>query len=66
MKIIRTFCESCHGLGLISTYEIVDEGTAQLKQVPCDNCGKKGYTEHAVFSIEEAKAILKHCGLSEE
>ena len=29
-------------------------------------CGGKGYIEYAVFEIEEAKQILKFCGLNIE
>jgi hypothetical protein len=38
----------------------------QEEEVVCTQCNGTGYTEYAVFSIEEAEAILKHCGLTTE
>lgn len=66
MKTIQSPCMNCYGLGQVTMYEIVSDTECQAKQVTCGSCGGKGYTEYAVFSVEEAKAILKHCGLSEE
>lgn len=32
----------------------------------CETCNGRGYTEYATFTLEEANAILKHCGLTTE
>ena len=37
-----------------------------ILQETCGNCGGKGWREYAVFTVDEARAILKHCGLSTE
>lgn len=31
----------------------------------CETCNDAGYIELACFTVEEAKKILKHCGLEE-
>ena len=46
--------------------ELSHTGTAQVEYITCRDCGGKGYKEFPVFSVDEAKAILKHCGLSTE
>ena len=72
MKAMVTTCGTCGGLGIISKYVIDDDpntegfGIAHLERQECKACGGKGYTEYAVFEIEEAKQILKFCGLNIE
>ena len=70
MKKMQVACGNCAGIGKQTIWEVVDlndkTGTAQRKEAVCGSCNGKGYTEYAVFSIEEAKTILKHCGLSSE
>lgn len=72
---MQVICSSCSGIGNTYTWEEVlkDEGyinsgigTLKRKEIPCKACNGKGYIEYAVFSIEEAEAILKHCGLSKK
>lgn len=71
MERLRQTCGSCSGLGYITIWKNVlydtetQTGTADRVVVKCDGCDGNGYTEYAVFSIEEAEAILKHCGLEE-
>ena len=71
MNIMRRTCGTCSGFGMhskLTVIEINDDGTFTTKpeEVMCNDCGGKGYTEYAEFTVEEAKAILKHCGLSVE
>lgn len=72
MERKQVTCGNCGGTGYINIYENVSgttSGTISLRikeATVCNNCNGKGYTEYAVFSIEEAEAILKHCGLSTE
>lgn len=72
MDIINKTCPSCNGTGTTinwittATAESSSFGFAQKKVDVCQRCLGKGYTEHALFSIEEARAILNHCGLSTE
>ena len=72
MKINQIACGNCGGFGHIQTWKVVSKdektgvSTMQSEEVVCDVCNGKGWTEYAVFSIEEAKAILKHCGLTTE
>ena len=70
MNTMQVTCGNCSGTGTSFKYLIVrnNDGTETTKSEYgyCKKCGGKGYTEYAVFSPEEAKAILKHCGLSTE
>ena len=66
MQIMKVTCGNCAGVGHTIEYKVIGDGVAQGEETMCENCNGKGYTEHAVFSIEEGKAILKHCGLSTE
>ena len=70
MNVMQVFCGSCTGTGKITNWKVVDindnMGTAVKEEVVCGACNGKGYTEYATFTLEEAKAILKHCGLSTE
>ena len=70
MERMQRICPYCSGRGVILRYihasEPNDEGLATLKpeEITCDECGGQGHTEYAIFSVEEAEAILKHCGLN--
>lgn len=70
MNVMQITCGSCAGIGKKYNWKIVymDDvsGTAEREEVVCAECNGKGWTEYAVFSVEEAKAILKYCGLSTE
>lgn len=72
MNINQITCGNCGGTGRAINWKVVSEdtktgiGTMQSEKVVCPCCNGKGWTEYAVFSVEEAKAILKHCGLSTE
>lgn len=68
MERMNMTCRKCAGLGHTDQTLIpIDNGTGvKLENKTCDKCNGTGYTEYAVFSIEEAKAILKHCGLTTE
>lgn len=72
MNTMGVTCNHCDGTGHTVEWKVVSEdaetgiGTAQSEEVVCKTCNGKGWTEYAVFSVEEAKAILKHCGLDSE
>ena len=72
MNIKQITCRSCNGVGRRTIWKTVsmDEktgiGTAVSEEVVCEECNGKRYLEYAQFSVEEAKAILKHCGLNTE
>ena len=72
MNINQITCGNCGGRRLATIWKIksVDEttgiGTIFSEEVKCPSCNGKGWVEYAVFSVEEAKAILKHCGLTTE
>ena len=73
MKRMRETCGNCRGLGE-ETYYKIDEPiedmnckSVHLVREKCTRCGGKGYVEeYVMFTIEEAQAILKYCGLSTE
>ena len=71
MDVNRVSCSQCGGLGYTISYapDYYDSktriGTAKRKEIKCENCDGKGWFEYATFSVEEAKAILKYCGLTE-
>lgn len=70
MNVMQVTCGSCAGMGKQINFKVVDlndnMGTMKGEEVICEACNGKGYTEYATFTLEEAKAILKHCGLNTE
>ena len=69
MHRLNEMCEKCAGIGYINQRYIPNHGDEfdyKIEQDICDECGGTGHREYAIFSIEEAKAILKHCGLTTE
>ncbi len=68
MQRMNVMCKNCAGMGYTNQRFIPNDNgfTFKIKQDTCDECGGTGHTEYAVFSIEEAEAILKHCGLNKE
>ena len=70
MNTIKVICEACAGIGKEYKWKTIcmndAGGTMEREEIVCEACNGKGYTEYAVFNLEEAKAILKHCGLSTE
>lgn len=70
MHIGNITCCACGGRGSVTVWKMVEHDeqahtvTAQSEEITCGNCDGKGYIEYPVFSVDEAKAILKHCGLS--
>ena len=70
MNVMRVFCASCAGMGKQTIWKAADLsdniGTMEREETICGACNGKGYTEYATFTVEEAKAILKHCGLTTE
>ena len=70
MERMQRTCGNCGGMGKIINWVVVDlddkSGLMQKEETFCTQCNGTGYTDYAVFSIEEAEAILKHCGLSME
>ena len=63
-------CGSCGGTGKYLGWKHVESNNQTSKweetEVICPQCNGAGWTEYAVFSVEEAEAILKHCGLTTE
>ena len=68
MEVMNVRCNQCDGFGIITRWIVPDDNVhvANRSTEICEKCNGKGYTEYAVFSVEEAKAILKHCGLDKE
>ena len=70
MNIMKVTCGTCAGMGKHFNWKLVGiddvSGTMKREEVVCEECDGKGYTEYATFTLEEAKVILKHCGLSTE
>ena len=66
MNRMKVACSNCAGLGYINQKFIANNDGKTLRYIEdiCSECNGKGYTEYAIFSIEEAEIILKHCGLS--
>lgn len=72
MKTMQMTCGTCSGLGIMENW-IVDSnsdnnsfGTAHIEKAKCTACDGKGYTEYAMFTLEEAEQIMKVCGLADE
>ena len=71
MRKMTVTCGTCAGIGATDNFVIIGEsedgiGTARRERTICPDCKGKGHSEYAVFTIEEAEAILKHCGLTTE
>ena len=73
MRTTYLHCSNCGGIGYETIYvphESEETGETMnvlhATRVMCQACNGKGYKEYAAFSIEEAKAILEHCGLNTE
>lgn len=70
MNRMKVTCGTCCGVGYFTKWKMVamndNISTMEREDAVCDACNGLGYTEYAVFSIEEADVILKHCGLSTE
>lgn len=69
MNVMQVMCGNCAGMGKQINWKIVDSNdniSTIEEEVVCEACNGKGYTEYATFTIEEANAILEHCGLSIE
>lgn len=66
MMTMQKTCGNCCGFGYLGRWEEDGDRTLRYKTDECKRCDGKGYVEYATFTIEEAKAILKHCGLDKE
>ena len=68
MERMREICRNCAGTGYPNQcIKPSEDGTLRpFKGEACEACDGKGYHEYAVFSVDEAKAIMKHCGLTTE
>lgn len=70
MKMMVKYCPSCNGLGKQTHWNLVSlnelSGTLEEVEVECEACKGKGYIEYAVFSREEATAILEYCNLNKD
>lgn len=73
MKLVQEICENCHGFGEVTYYKTdeVNDNTgfciAHQVTEKCDRCRGSGYVEeYVMFTVKEAQAILKHCGLDAE
>lgn len=69
MQRIQQTCGSCGGRGtqtfLVTDDTLASSGTctAHPEDFTCTACGGSGYLEYARFTVEEAEAILKYCGI---
>ena len=65
MNKMQVTCGNCGGSGIAYQRFVPNNDglTLKIEEDICNVCNGNGYTEYAVFSVEEARAILKHCGL---
>ena len=68
MRTKQETCGTCCGSGLERepVHAYIGGGVCWKQERivgKCKACGDKGYVEYATFTAEEAKAILKFCGL---
>lgn len=70
MNMMVKYCPNCNGLGKQTNWNLVSLndtlGTLEKAEVECEECKGKGYIEYAVFSREEAIAILEYCNLNKD
>lgn len=65
MNVMRVLCSNCAGTGKQTNWKAVKD-FGIMEEIVCGACGGTGWTEYATFTLDEAKAILEHCGLSTE
>ena len=70
MKDLIDMCIECQGTGRRVSYKTREREDGYIAfegrtEQPCNTCGGRGYFKYCLFTEEEAKAILKHCGLEE-
>lgn len=69
MNTHRMTCGNCGGDGHLKTWKAISmneetgTGTLKCEDVKCEKCNGTGWVEYITFSVDEAKAILNHCGL---
>ena len=70
MNMMVKYCPNCNGLGKQTNWNLVSlneiSGTLEEVEVECEACKGKGYIDYAVFSREEATAILEYCNLNKD
>ena len=67
MKIINNKCENCEGKGKLYEWGRINGRPDLPTKVftgACEECGGQGYVPFVLFTLDEAKAILKHCGIT--
>ena len=69
MNTIQQICGTCGGRGFLDIWEVTDKKDANGYDIAigrreqCHACNGKCYAEYAAFTVEEAQAILEHCGI---
>ena len=66
MRTMKVGCDACYGFGSTERTTLQEDGRFHSVKTPCSVCGGKGYFEYALFEIEEAKELLKRCGMENE
>lgn len=70
MDVIKERCKVCDGFGKQTRWVFKNNGEfsriVEEVELVCEVCKGKGYTEYAVFSREEATAILEYCNLNKD
>jgi DnaJ-class molecular chaperone len=72
MEIKQTTCGNCGGSGRVIVWRTTKDSErlgvsiAKAEEDTCPTCKGEGFIEYPIFTVEEAKVILKHCGLSTE
>ena len=68
MKIINVTCPGCNGKGFMTIWHEVqtkrdEDGMFIARTEMCSECKGEGNVPRPEFTVEEAIAILEHCGL---
>lgn len=57
-------CANCGGSGIAEHWKVEQPGKLTKVEEECPVCKGEGCIAYPIFTVEEAKVILKHCGLS--
>lgn len=67
MDVMYMTCKKCDGHGYTGERMVKNNEWGTVKECSvCDVCNGTGNAPYVLFSMEEAKVIMKHCGLITE
>lgn len=66
MRTMKFICGTCLGHGIVDPYIKSSDNAYKSIEQTCPECRGEGSREYALFEIEEAKELLKRCGMEDK